>query len=76
MEGAERVPSYFLLRGRRLYSVAILQVLRCNRGATSIEYALIATLVSIAIIGGVTASGDSLQASLENTLAQIVAAFG
>ncbi|HYD44800.1 MAG TPA: Flp family type IVb pilin [Phenylobacterium sp.] len=49
---------------------------RSDSGATSIEYALIATLISIAVIGGVTASGGSLQASLENTLSQIVAAFG
>ena len=31
-------------------------------GATAIEYALIAVLVGIAIIGGVTALGNSLQA--------------
>jgi len=31
-------------------------------GATAIEYALIAVLVGIAIIGGVRALGDSLQA--------------
>ena len=31
-------------------------------GATAIEYALIAVLVSIAIIGAVTALGDSLKA--------------
>lgn len=31
-------------------------------GATAIEYALIAVLVGIAIIGAVTALGDSLQA--------------
>lgn len=33
---------------------------RNERGATSIEYALIATLISLAIIGGVTQFTDSL----------------
>ena len=35
-------------------------------GATAIEYALIAVLVGIAIIGAVTALGDSLKAIFSN----------
>ena len=35
-------------------------------GATAIEYALIAVLVGIAIIGSVTALGDSLETHLRD----------
>jgi pilus assembly protein Flp/PilA len=35
-------------------------------GATAIEYALIAVLVSIAITGAITALGDSLKAIFSN----------
>ena len=37
-----------------------LRFLRCNRGATAIEYALIAAGISIAIIGGVTSLGSTV----------------
>ena len=47
-----------------------------RRGATAIEYALIASLISVAIIGGVAGSGTALQSSLQNTLNEIAAAFG
>ena len=47
-----------------------------RRGATAIEYALIASLISIAIVGSVTGSGTALQSSLENTLNELAAAFG
>lgn len=49
---------------------------RSESGVTSIEYALIASLISIAIVGSVVGSGNALQASLENTLSEIAAAFG
>jgi len=38
------------------------QFIADESGATAIEYALIAVLVGIAIIGAVTALGDSLKA--------------
>lgn len=39
-----------------------------RRAATSIEYAVIATLVSIAIIGGVSAIGTRIQSQWYNKL--------
>ena len=42
--------------------VRLKQFVADQSGATAIEYALIAVLVGIAIIGAVTALGDSLQA--------------
>ncbi|MCB1386220.1 MAG: Flp family type IVb pilin [Nitratireductor sp.] len=34
--------------------------LKCTKGATAIEYALIASLISISIVAGATAIGGSL----------------
>jgi pilus assembly protein Flp/PilA len=42
--------------------IRLKQFVADQSGATSIEYALIAVLVGIAIIGAVTALGDSLKA--------------
>ncbi|NNM72976.1 Flp family type IVb pilin [Enterovirga aerilata] len=39
--------------------------LRDESGATAIEYALIATIVSLAIVAGATLSGTSLKGSFE-----------
>jgi pilus assembly protein Flp/PilA len=36
------------------------------KGATAIEYALIASLISVAIIGGATAIGNSTTVQLNN----------
>ena len=44
----------------------IQQLLRNESGATVIEYGLIATLISIAIVGALGATGASLQASFTN----------
>jgi pilus assembly protein Flp/PilA len=38
-----------------------------KRGATAIEYALIASLISVAAIAGYEALGDKLQDSFQNT---------
>ena len=40
-------------------------------GATSIEYALIAALISIAIVGAVTTLGNTLQSSFNSTAAKV-----
>ena len=40
-------------------------------GATAIEYGLIAALVSIAIIGGLTALGTKLSSNFNNVSAQL-----
>jgi pilus assembly protein Flp/PilA len=39
---------------------------RCERGATAIEYALIAGLISILIIGAVSAIGTQVKAMLQS----------
>ncbi len=44
--------------------------LRDERGATSIEYALIAGLMSLLIIGGVTAIGSRLQTKFYGPVTQ------
>jgi pilus assembly protein Flp/PilA len=51
----------------------LLRFYRDESGATAIEYALIAALLSIVIIGGVTLTGESLQ-SLYGSIASKVAA--
>jgi len=38
----------------------ILPFCHCEKGATAIEYALIAGFVSIAILGGITSLGDGI----------------
>jgi pilus assembly protein Flp/PilA len=43
-------------------------------GATAIEYALIAVLVGIAIIGSVTALGDSLRPIFETVASTVASA--
>lgn len=43
-------------------------------GATAIEYGLIAALIAVAIITGVSSLGNNLGNSVFNTAAQVVAA--
>lgn len=43
--------------------------LRDERGATAIEYALIASLIAMVIIGGVSAVGGSLNGVFEDAAA-------
>lgn len=50
--------------------------IRARTGATAIEYALLAGLIAVAIIIGVTATGDSVKASYEDTAAQVAGAMG
>jgi len=45
--------------------------IRNESGATAIEYALIATLISVAIIGGATAIGSGVSNSFTNTAAKL-----
>ena len=52
------------------------RLIRSESGVTSIEYALIAGLISIAILFGVTALGGALQLNYENTADKIVSAGG
>lgn len=46
--------------------------LRENEGVTAIEYALIAALIAIVIIGAVTSTGTSLQAIFNYLSGQLV----
>jgi pilus assembly protein Flp/PilA len=48
-----------------------LKLLRDRRGATAIEYGLIAALIAVAIIAGVTATGTQL-ATMFNNIANAV----
>lgn len=41
----------------------ILRFIRNDKGATAIEYGLIAALVAVVIVGGLTLVGDNLLAS-------------
>ena len=40
-------------------------------GATAIEYGLIAGLIAVVIIGGLTALGDNIEAAFQNIAGQI-----
>ena len=49
----------------------IARFVKDQSGATAIEYGLIAALVSIAIIGGLTALGTKLSSNFNNVSAQL-----
>ena len=40
--------------------------IKCESGATAIEYALIGALVSVAIVGGAGSLGNSVNSSFQN----------
>jgi len=40
--------------------------MKCESGATAIEYALIGALVSVAIVGGAGSLGNSVNSSFQN----------
>ena len=42
-----------------------------KRGATAIEYALIAALISLAVIASMTLLGGELKSSFENTATEV-----
>lgn len=46
--------------GRGAIMKNLLSLLACRRGATAIEYSLIAGLISIAVIGSMIALGDNM----------------
>lgn len=49
----------------------IMRFLRDERGATAIEYALIAALISVAIIAAVQLLGEALGDSFDNTATKV-----
>lgn len=48
---------------------------RVVRGVTAIEYALIAALIAVAIVGALSATGTSLGALYEDVMTKITAAL-
>lgn len=49
----------------------LLKLVRNQQGATAIEYGLIATLISVAAIGGFMALGSSLNATFSEVASQL-----
>ncbi|MDZ4690706.1 Flp family type IVb pilin [Terricaulis sp.] len=52
----------------------MMRFIRDERGATAIEYALIAAMLSVAIIASVTLLGDALKDTFDDTAAKVAAA--
>jgi pilus assembly protein Flp/PilA len=55
---------------------ALLRFRTDESGATAIEYALIATLIAVAIIASVTLAGESVQALYESISSKVALALG
>ncbi len=47
----------------------------CARGSTAIEYALIASLIGLAIVGGLGATGNSVGGSVNLVMERVSAAI-
>ena len=45
---------------------ALIRIIRCQRGANAIEYALVASLISIAALAAFKALGTSIDSMLNN----------
>ena len=54
------------LHGRRVEMVKFLKLIKNNRGATAIEYGLIAALISVAAIGAMQGIGNALNTTFNN----------
>ena len=50
-------------------STSFVALLRDDRGVTAIEYALIATMIAIAIVASVTAMGQRVNGMFESVIA-------
>lgn len=46
--------------------IRLTRLIRCTRGATAIEYALIASLISIACIGAMVTMGNKIDTMFHN----------
>jgi len=53
---------------------SILRFLRSQRGVTSLEYALLASLISVIIVGAVTSAGETIGTLYGYIRDQIIAA--
>ena len=49
----------------------VMKFLKNKSGATAIEYGLIAALIAVAVIGGVTSLGTNANATFENVAAEM-----
>jgi pilus assembly protein Flp/PilA len=57
---------------RRIFlNLANLRLIRSEAGVTAIEYGLIAALISVAIVGAVTAVGTNLTAVFNNVATKV-----
>ncbi len=61
---------------RGKFLAEILRLLRDNSGATAIEYALIAAGISVAIIGGVTSLGSTVNSVFYQKLTVVINGSG
>jgi pilus assembly protein Flp/PilA len=52
----------------------VMKFLKNKSGATAIEYGLIAALIAVAVIGGVTALGENANATFETVAGEMGAA--
>jgi pilus assembly protein Flp/PilA len=46
--------------------IGLMQILRCPRGGSAIEYALVASLISIAAIGAINGLGSAIDTMFNN----------
>ena len=46
--------------------VRFIKLFRCRRGGTAIEYALVASLISIALVGAMSNLGDEVDTMFNN----------
>jgi pilus assembly protein Flp/PilA len=49
----------------------VMKLLKNKSGATAIEYGLIAALIAVAVIGGVTTLGDSANKTFANVASEV-----
>lgn len=49
----------------------VLRFLRCEKGATVVEYAIIATVLSITIIGGISLAFDAIEKMFTDTNSKV-----
>lgn len=52
------------------------KIIRDKKGATAIEYGLIAALIAVAAITAMSTLGDNLEATFENVSGHLIAAEG
>jgi pilus assembly protein Flp/PilA len=57
---------------RELSAMRLLPLIRNSRGATAIEYGLIATMIAIAAIGAFRSLGSSVQKPFQNVSSQLI----